>query len=98
MIYYIIIIIISFFVIGFIDNLTYFEYTLFEIYGYNFTCKNVLVVSLSTVDGFTIERMNNNENYSVWHIYYENFAESDYTGLITNEFICCITSAKWDFD
>ena len=86
------------FVIGFINNLTYYEHSFFEIYGYNFTCKNVIVVSLSNVEGLTVDRINNNENYSVTHIYFENFAESDYKGLITNNFICCIQSHKWDFD
>lgn len=90
MIYYIIIIIISFFVIGFIDNLIYYEHSSFEIYGYNFTCKNVIFLSLSSVDGFKIERMNNDENCSVMHIYFEDFAEMDYKGFIGNNFICCI--------
>ncbi|MCK5301201.1 MAG: hypothetical protein KAJ21_04790 [Thermoplasmatales archaeon] len=87
-----------FLVIGFIDNLTYYENQFFEIYGYNFTCKNVIILSLSNVDGFKIERKNNYENYSVAHIYFENFAEMDYKGFIGNKFICCFVLAKWDFN
>jgi hypothetical protein len=86
------------FILGFIDNLTYYNISLIELYGYNFTCKNIILLNYHSIDGFKIEIMNDDENYYVWNLNLEDFAESEYRGLITNKFICCLQIHKWDFE
>lgn len=86
------------FIIGLIDNLTYFDYEWIEFYGYNFSCRNVIILIFSNVDGFKIIRCNNNENWSIVHIYFENIIDADYKGLISNKFIFCVQTHNWDFN